>query len=202
MDWEGSAVVGGAAQLDVRLLKENRGPMLTNMLTGPVITEVRSDEELLRCVDLLRTAFGTVAREYGLTEQSAPTSAAFTTIENLSRHQKDGLTLYGMFCDGLLIGCVATKKAKANGLVFYIERLAVAPEKRHRGYGGQLLSFALESIRGNGGTTASIGLMDNNEILKKWYRSKGFVQHDRRNIGHLPFKVCYMSMDLRQEQNG
>jgi diamine N-acetyltransferase len=168
------------------------------MLPYSIIKELRSEEELLRCVDLLRKAFGTVAKDFGLTEESAPTNAAFTTLENLSRHLQNGMTIYGMFCDATLVGCVAIKKSKGNDLVFYIERLAVAPEVRHRGYGGQLLSFTLLQIRRNGGTNASIGLMDNNERLKKWYLSKGFAQHDCRKITNLPFKVCYMSMNINE----
>jgi len=171
------------------------------MLHTPSIRELRSEEELHTCVDLLRTAFGTVARDFGLTEESAPTNAAFTTIENLHRHLQDGMTLYGMFCEDLLVGCIAIRKSKRDEDIFYIERLAVTPEKKHSGYGEQLLSFAVEHIRRNGGTAASIGLMDNNERLKKWYRSKGFVQHDCRRIAHLPFKVCFMSMDLRESNS-
>jgi len=166
------------------------------MLSVPSIRELHSEEELLRCVVLLRAAFGTVARDFGLTEESAPTNAAFTTLENLRWHVQNGLTLYGMHCGATLVGCVAIKKSKGDEAVFYIERLAVDPENRHRGYGDQLLSFAVEHIRGIGGTTASIGLMDNNERLKEWYRSKGFVQHDCRRIAHLPFKVCFMSKNL------
>ena len=167
------------------------------MLPIPTIRELRSEEELLKCVDLLRAAFGTVARDFGLTEESAPTNAAFTTLENLRRHLQKGMILYGIFCDSSLVGCIAIKKSKRDEPVFYIERLAVAPEKRHRGYGEQLLSFAIEQIRRSGGNTASIGLMDNNDRLKKWYRSKGFVQHDCRRLEHLPFKVCFMSRDLK-----
>jgi ribosomal protein S18 acetylase RimI-like enzyme len=159
--------------------------------------ELRSEEDLQGCVGLLRMAFGTVAEDFGLTAESAPTNAAFTTFENLSRHLQNGLILYGMFVESGLVGCVAIKQAKAEQAVYYIERLAVAPDKRHRGYGGQLLSFAIERIQEMGGTTASIGLMDNNDILKKWYSSKGFVQHDRRRVEHLPFKVCFMSMEVR-----
>ena len=166
----------------------------------PTIRELCLEEDLLRCVDLLRTAFGTVASEFGLTEQSAPTNAAFTTLENLRRHQQNGMTMYGMFCCGSLVGCAAVKKSKRDELVFFIERLAVSPEKRHRGHGGHLLSFALERIREKGGTTASIGVMDNNDRLKKWYRSKGFVPHDSRRIEHLPFKVCFMSKNLAQRR--
>jgi diamine N-acetyltransferase len=161
----------------------------------PAIREL-CPEELRGCVHLLRAAFGTVAKDFGLTEESAPTNAAFTTLENLSRHVRDGMTIYGMFADGSLIGCVAIKKAKRDETVCYIERLAVAPGQRHRGYGGQLLSFALEQIYESGGTTASVGLMDNNYRLKKWYSSKGFVRKDCRRVAHLPFKVCYMSVKL------
>jgi ribosomal protein S18 acetylase RimI-like enzyme len=163
------------------------------------IKELRSGEELLGCVDLIRAAFGTVARDFGLTEELAPTNAAFTTLENLTRHLRNGMRLYGMLVDQSLVGCVAVKRAKRDERVYYIERLAVDPQKRHRGYGGQLLSFALERIRENGATTASIGLMDNNDRLKKWYSSKGFVQHDCRRVEHLPFKVCYMSMDVARK---
>lgn len=168
-------------------------------LRAPTIRELRSEEELLRCVDLLRAAFGTVAREFGLTERSAPTNAAFTTLENLQRHLQSGMILYGRFCGVSLVGCVAIKKSKRDEPVFYIERLAVSPEKRHRGYGEQLLSFAVELIRESGGTTASIGVMDNNDRLKKWYRAKGFIPHDSRRIEHLPFKICFMSRDLAKE---
>ena len=163
----------------------------------PTIRQLRSQEDLQECVSLLRVAFGTVAKDFGLTEESAPTNAAFTTFENLSRHLQNGLALYGMFVESGLVGCVAIKQAKADKAVYYIERLAVAPDKRHRGCGGQLLSFALERIRELGGTTASVGIIDNNEILKKWSTSKGTVQHDCRRVAHLPFKVCFMSLDPR-----
>ena len=163
------------------------------MLSTPTISELISEQELRDCVALLRKSFGTVAREFGLTEESAPTNAAFTTLENLRRHQQDGMKLYGMGHDLSLIGCVGIKRSKSSKPVFYIERLAVVPEQRNQGYGGQLLSFAFDQIRREGGTDASIGLMDDNDKLKKWYISKGFVQHDCRRIEHLPFKVCFMS---------
>jgi ribosomal protein S18 acetylase RimI-like enzyme len=162
----------------------------------PTITQLRSEDDLHGGVDLLRVAFGTVAKDFGLTEKSTPTNAAFTTVQNLGRHLQNGLTLYGMIVESGLVGCVAIKQAKADKSVYYIERLAVAPDKRHHGYGGQLLSFAIERILERGGTTASIGLMDNNDILKKWYSSKGFVQHECRRVEHLPFKVCFMSMEV------
>jgi diamine N-acetyltransferase len=168
------------------------------MSSFPITRELRSEGELCICVALLRAAFGTVAKEFGLTEASAPTNAAFATFENLRTHVQKGLILFGMFSDTSLIGCIAIKESKGDKTVFYIERLAVAPQNRHNGYGDQLLRFAFEQICAHGGTTASVGLMDNNDRLKEWYKSKGFVQHDCRRIEHLPFKVCFMSKDLTE----
>jgi len=165
-------------------------------LSAPAIRELHSEEDLRLSVELLRSAFRTVAKEFGLTKESAPTNAAFTTLSNLSKHLQDRMKLYGLFYDSELVGCVAIKISKRDNAVFYIERLAVAPTQRHLGYGNKLLLFAIEQIRSRGGTTVSIGLMDNNARLKEWYKSKGFVQHDCRNIAHLPFKVCFMSLDL------
>jgi ribosomal protein S18 acetylase RimI-like enzyme len=162
------------------------------------ISELRDEGEWVQCVALLRVAFGTVAKEFGITEVSAPTNAAFTTIDNLQKHLQNGMTLYGMFFDSKLVGCVAVKRSKADALVFYIERLAVAPEERHRGYGDKLLAFAIEQIQKGGGTTVSVGLMDSNVKLKEWYQSKGFVQHDCRRIGSLPFKVRFMSRGVTE----
>jgi diamine N-acetyltransferase len=166
------------------------------------IKELQSREDLLECVSLLRAAFAAVAKEYGLTEESAPTNAAFTTFDNLTRHVQSGMRLFGMYVGACLVGCVALKKAKRDDGAYYIERLAVAPEHRHRGCGGDLLSFAIERIRESGGSRASIGLMDDNELLKSWYISKGFVEHDCRRIGHLPFKVCFMSRHLESGGSG
>ena len=158
--------------------------------------------EMESCAGLLRRAFGTVAREFGLTEKNAPSNAAFTTSENLRRHVEDGMVLYGMYRAGELVGTVAIKKSGSADGTYYIERLAVGPGNRHKGYGTQLLWFAVERIRAMGGATVSVGLIDDNEQLKRWYRSKGFAQHDRRRVAHLPFKVCYMSLEVQARRPG
>ena len=164
-----------------------------------LVKQLDSEAELLRCVDLLRAAFASVAKDFGFTEESAPTNAAFTTLENLQANLRGGLALYGLFLESSLIGCVAIKKSKADGTVFYIERLAVLPEKRHSGHGRFLMQFALNTIRQLGGRIASIGVIDDNARLKAWYLLQGFRQHDCRRFEHLPFRVCFMSKDLCRE---
>jgi diamine N-acetyltransferase len=153
--------------------------------------------DLAACAAVLRASFATVAAEFGLTEENAPTNAAFATLENLQAHVSDGMELYGLFDDLALIGCVAVKRAKRDDGAWYVERLAVLPERRHAGHGARLLLFALDRIRERGGSTACIGLIDDNARLKAWYLSKGFVQHDRRRVAGLPFTVCFMSLRVK-----
>ncbi len=61
-------------------------------------------------------------------------------------------------------------------IIYYIERLAVNPNHRHHGFGDRLLNHAFDYIKGNEGTVASIGLMDNNTVLKELYKIKGFIE--------------------------
>jgi ribosomal protein S18 acetylase RimI-like enzyme len=136
--------------------------------------------------------------EFALTEATAPTNPAFVTEAKLKEYLGKPVALYGLLENDLLIGCVAIEKSKHDKDTFYIERLAVAPEVRHQGYGDQLLRYAFEQIREAGGVTASIGLMDNNDRLKRWYQAKGFVQTACKTTEHLPFKICNMSKALTQ----
>lgn len=162
---------------------------------------VQSATEIAQCAELLRQAFGTVAREFGLTESSAPTNPAFITESKLVEYLKKPVALYGLLADDQLIGCVATERSRQDSGTYYIERLAVRPEQRHNGYGQRLLNFALDMIRRNGGTTASLGIMNNNGLLKEWYLGQGFVETGRKSFEHLPFEVCFMSREIKRPED-
>ena len=58
-------LVGGGLDCSV----PSEGLFWETMLSVPTIRELHSEEELLRCVDLLRAAFGTVARDFELTKE-------------------------------------------------------------------------------------------------------------------------------------
>ncbi len=95
-----------------------------------------------------------------------------------------------------MIGCVAIEPSKNKDKSYYIERLAVVPEKRHHGYGGSLLSYAIDKINENGGSTISIGIINENKVLKEWYKNYGFKETECKRFGHLPFEVCFMSKEV------
>lgn len=157
-----------------------------------LLKEIRSDDDFRDAVDVMRRAFATVAEEFNFTEENAPTNAAFMTIDRLKESRAKGVHLFGMFVDGKLAGTVALERSPDNAEVFYLERLAVVPEQRHLKHGKALLDFAFNTVRDSGGKKVSIGTIDENIRLKKWYLDYGFVEVCVRRYEHLPFSVCFM----------
>ena len=78
-----------------------------------------------------------------------------------------------------------------------MERLAVLPSYRHRGIGRALMDFAFEAVKKHGGKKVSIGIINENRVLKNWYMEYGFVETGTRVFRHLPFEVCFMEKAAR-----
>ena len=159
-----------------------------------MIREIESEAEIIRSVQVIREAFGTVAKEFGLTESNCPTNPAFTTIENLKAMKEKGVRFFGLFAEGKQAGLVGIQKA--GDTLYYMERLAVSPEYRHGGLGKQLLDFVFDYVKKENGGKVSIGIINENSILKKWYQDYGFVETAIKNFSHLPFTVCLMEREV------
>ncbi|AKB82767.1 acetyltransferase (GNAT) family protein [Methanosarcina barkeri 3] len=85
---------------------------------------------------------------------------------------------------------------KAKDEVFYMERLAVHPDSRHKGYGRNLIDFVVEYAKQNGGKKVSIGIINENEKLKNWYKKYGFKETGLKKFEHMSFTVCFMEKVL------
>jgi len=155
-----------------------------------VIKSIDSADE--ECVRVIRDSFRTVADEFGLTKESAPTNAAFIELDSLEALHQKGTRFFGGFFDDRLVGFVAIRKAKDD--LYYMEKLAVLPGFRHRGYGRKLVEHAIKAVKEVGGARISIGIINENTVLKEWYKGIGFVETGIRQYPHLPFKVCYMEL--------
>ncbi len=164
-----------------------------------VIREVNTETELAECVRVLRSAFGTVASDLHITEETAPTNPAFVDLAKMGEYVKRRVSLFGMFAGEQMIGCVAIEKSNTDEATYFIERLAVIPEERHRGHGSALLEHAIEKIYERGGQYVSIGIIDANKVLKDWYARSGFTETGRKRFEHLPFEVCFMKKDIRKQ---
>jgi ribosomal protein S18 acetylase RimI-like enzyme len=147
-------------------------------------------DECEECAGVIRNSFITVAGEFNLTRENAPTNPAFSGTDSLIKMKEKGIEMYGAYKDGRCIGFVAVEKA--DEAVFYMERLAVLPEYRHNGYGKELMDFVFDFVRNSGGRKVSIGIINENKRLKDWYIGYGFVETGKRAFKHLPFEVCFM----------
>lgn len=157
-----------------------------------MIKKVENDVEIIKCQEIIRNSFITVADDFGLTVNNAPTNPAFITYENLQKSIEKGMELYIKYENNDAVGCVGIQRSSSNKEIYYIERLAVLPEKRHLGIGKSLLDFAFYEVNKRKGKEISIGIIDENKVLKKWYIEYGFIEKETKIYEHLPFTVCLM----------
>ncbi len=158
-----------------------------------VIREI-NDGELDTCVEIIQKSFETVAVEFGLTRENCPTNGAFIEKERLASDKLRGNHMFGLSVNDTQVGFV--QLAKQDEAVFSMEKLAVLPRYRHTGLGKALMDFSREYVKSNKGEKISIGIINENEILKQWYSVYGFVEVGTRVFSHLPFTVCFMELHV------
>jgi diamine N-acetyltransferase len=140
---------------------------------------------------LIRESFLTIAEEYGLTKKNTPNNPAFITSGDILKSiSEKGVSYFGFFRGGKLIGCYALENAGQG--IYYLERLAVKPEERHKGIGKMLVLDSFKKVKDISGKKVSIGMIDANKKLKRWYINLGFTETGKKDLPHLPFRVCFM----------
>lgn len=159
------------------------------------IKEVSSDD-IEECVNVIRKSFATVAEEFGFTEENAPRFTAFAvTPERLSWHfNSEHRPMYAFWEEDKIIGYYSLLM-QDNGEC-ELNNLCVLPEYRHRKIGGRLLENAFENARQMGCVKMNIGIVEENELLKKWYEGYGFVHTGTEKFDFFPFTCGYMIKNL------
>jgi ribosomal protein S18 acetylase RimI-like enzyme len=160
-----------------------------------IMRELKTEAELIECTRVIRDSFKTVADEFNLTAENAPTHPSNMTLERLKASVDMGLKLFGMFDNQDIIGCIGIEKGNEE-YSYYIERVAILPLYRHKGLGKELLDFAFGLIGELKGRKALITIIAGHEILKKWYINYGFKETRVKKFDHLPFEVSFMEKIL------
>lgn len=151
-------------------------------------------EELDACAELIRDSFATVAEQFHLTRQNCPTNGAFIERSWLETEWHKGILMYGLFCDQGMAGFMQLEQKSPD--VYELKKLAVKPEYRHLGFGATLLSFARKTAIELTAIKITIGIIEENIILKEWYGVKGFVHTGTKKFDHLPFTVGFMEQTI------
>lgn len=164
-----------------------------------IIREAK-DHELDQCAEVIRRGFATVAIEFGLTVENCPTNGAFIKTERLVSDKRRGNKMYVLTVDEGIIGYMQIEKVVNNN--YELQKITVLPDSRHEGYGKILLDYAKEKVRELHGSKITIGIMEENEVLKQWYIKNGFIHVGTHKFNHLPFTAGFMEYPIDHTAQG
>lgn len=79
--------------------------------------------------------------------------------------------------------------------IYEMNDVSILPVWRYLGYGKKLLDFCKAKVLELGGNKITIGIVEENAVLKDWYAANGFVHTGTKKFEHLPFTTGYMEWE-------
>lgn len=157
---------------------------------------IRNTEEtdIPLLADLISMSFQDIAERFSLNADNCPKHPSNCTPDWVVEAFQKGITYYILESDNTPVGCVALERASDE--ICYLERLAVLPHLRRKGFGQALVDHALSQAKQAGARRVEIGIMADHEELKLWYQRLGFNLTGTKNFAHLPFEVAFMAKEL------
>jgi ribosomal protein S18 acetylase RimI-like enzyme len=156
--------------------------------------DLLGEEDYEACIHLMRASFQTVAETLKFTKETFPASGAYFDKNKLYRLLSKGAEWYGLYniedpCHEL-VGCFAL--TTKNGMTYTLHKLAIKPSYRHRGYGQYLMGLAEELVIEKGGKSLSLGMVEENTLLKSWYLAMGYKEIKTKVYKKTQFHICFM----------
>jgi N-acetylglutamate synthase-like GNAT family acetyltransferase len=164
------------------------------MMSSKIRTCTKKDAQVL--AETIRSSFQDVAERFGLTQENAPHHPSNCTVDWIQKDMERGVTYFAIENKNHVVGCVALELP--NTRVCYLERLAVLPDQRGCGFGKALVNHVLAEAKLLGVHCVSIGIIAEHTELKNWYEGLGFVEGESKEFPHLPFRVTFMSYDIKK----
>ncbi len=162
-------------------------------MSDRIRTCTREDVDIL--AETIRGSFRDVAERFGLTRENCPRHASNCTPDWIEKDMDRGVTYFILESEGRAAGSVALELVKPG--LCNLERLAVLPDQRKRGFGKALVLHVLSQAGSFGCRDVRIGVIADHAELKDWYRRLGFVETENREFAHLPFSVTFMEHRAR-----
>jgi len=155
-----------------------------------------SNDDIKECVDIIKESFLTVANEFGFTIENAPRFTAFATTEQRLSWQlnHENRPMYAFVEEGSIIGYYSL--ALLENKECELNNLCVLPQFRHQGIGEKLLFHSFSAAKSLGCVKMNIGIVEENQVLKKWYESFGFIHNRTQKFDFFPFTCGYMELIL------
>lgn len=154
------------------------------------------EKELAECVKVIRESFATVADDFGFTVENAPGFTAFATTEDRIKYQmvEEHRPIYAFYEDGVMVGYYSLLLQDNHEIE--LNNLCVSPEHRHKGIGEELLKHAFEMAKELDCNKINIGIVEENQVLRKWYESFGFIHLGTHKSPSFPFTCGFMAKRL------
>lgn len=146
------------------------------------------------CQNIIQQSFKTVAENFGLTVENCPNHTSFITEDKLKKQFSDGSDMFLYEKDEKYIGYFSLIKKSRS--VYELDNLSVLPEFRHMGIGREMVEYAKNYANLKNGETISIGIIEENTVLKEWYKQLGFEHKGTKKFEHLPFTVGFMELSI------
>lgn len=159
-----------------------------------MIYKVTKNEQLNNCLDIIHKSFQTVADDMNLTKENCPSHTAFMPLEKLQNQFKNGNSMFLYDYNNAIVGYFSLS---LNDGIAELNNLSVLPKYRHLGIGKELVDCAADYSKNTLGINKiKIGIIEENTVLKEWYKALGFVHTGTRKFEHLPFTVGFMELEL------
>lgn len=159
-----------------------------------MIYKVTENAQLNTCLNIIHKSFQTVADDMGLTKDNCPGHTAFMPLEKLQNQFDNGNAMFLCKHNNAFAGYFSLS---VNDTDAELNNLSVLPEYRHLGIGKELVSYAADYSKNTLGLNKiKIGIIEENTVLKEWYKTLGFVHTGTRKFEYLPFTVGFMELEL------
>lgn len=153
--------------------------------------------DIPECVQVIKSSFLTVAKEFGFTVDNAPRFTAFSTTEDRLINQLDNehRLMYAYYSDDDKIIGYYSLLVKDNKEC-ELNNLCVLPKHRHKHYGAVLLNDACLKAKEIGCTKINLSIVEENKVLRKWYENNGFIHMGTKKYNFFPFTCGFMGKIL------
>jgi len=150
-------------------------------------------DHLPKYAEVIRQSFATVASDFGFTRENFPGHTSFITNERLASKIKDEYYPFGCFVGDKIVGFAALTDM-GNG-VYDLSDVSVLPDYRHLKYGKALLDYAKQMVAKREGSAIVLSIIEENEPIKTWYATNGFIHTGTSRYDHIPFVVGNMKWE-------
>ena len=154
--------------------------------------ELVKREQLSECLEILKLSYENTAVTFGMTEENCPyRGRTRLPLDMFEKEFDDGHVMYGYMCSNQIVGFLSIKVV-AEELI--VQDIAVLPAYQSKGYGSELLIFAIETARRLNCKTISLGMVHDNVPLKRFYQKHGFKTVRLINFEKVSYAVGIMEL--------